>query len=151
MAGMMQDSQVDTYIFSNMYNKFLHDFHQETNNKLNSFFFEIMTQSATPTFLGFEEDKFLFDIPEIENYQYDKQIHAGIIDFAKIYKHTFEKYPYMYNISGHDAYMPFRLMVSDLSYIKKWFSDFVFGRDLCATQEKAIMETVGEVIEKAGL
>lgn len=151
MAGMMQDEQVDTYIFSNMYNKFLHDFHQNTNKKLNSFFFEIMTQSTTPTFLGFENNGFLFDIPEIENYQHDKEIHEGILDFAKIYKKTFEKYPYMYNICGNDAYMPFRMLVSDLGFLKKYFSEFVFGRDLFATQEKAVMETVGEVIEKAGL
>lgn len=151
MAGMMQDQQVDTYIFSNMYNKFLHDFHQDTNNRLNSFFFEIMTQSASPTFLGFEEEKLLFDIPEIENYEADKEIHKGILDFASIYKKTFINYPYMYDISGHDAYMPFRMLVSDLSFIKKYFSDFVFGRDLFATQEKAVMETVGEVLKKAGI
>lgn len=151
MVGMMQDKQVDTYIFSNMQNKFLHDYHQNTNKRLNSFFFEIMTQSATPTFLGFEEDKLLFDIPEIENYEFDKEIHRGILDFSILYKDTFKKYPYMYNICGSDAYMPFRMLVSDLTYLKKYFSDFVFGRDLFATQEKAVMETVGEVIAKEGL
>ncbi len=151
MTGMMQQNQVETYIFSNMYNKFLHDYHQETNKKLNSFFFEIMTQSTTPTFLGFAENGFLFDIPEIENYEHDREIHQGILDFSQKYKKIFEKYPYMYNISGNDAYMPFRMMVSTPLYIKKWYSNFVFGRDLCATQEKAVMETVGEVIEKAGI
>lgn len=151
MVGMMQQNQVETYIFSNMYNKFLHDCHQETNSRLNSFFFEIMTQSTTPTFLGFEKKRFLFDIPEIENYECDKEIHQGILDFAQKYKKTFEKYPYMYNISGNDAYMPFRMMVSTPLYIKKWYSNFVFGRDLCATQEQAVMETVREVIEKAGI
>lgn len=151
MAGMMQDEQVETYIFSNMYNRFLHDFHQDTNKKLNSFFFEIMTQSATPTFLGFKENGFLFDIPEIENYEHDREIHQGILDFAKIYKSVFQKYPYMYNVCGNDAYMPFRMLVSDLTYLKKYFSGFVFGRDLFATQEKAVMETVGEVMEKAGV
>lgn len=151
MVGMMQQEDVDTYIFSNMQNKFLHDFHLDTNNGLNSFFFEIMTQSASPTFLGFEDDRFLFDIPEIENYKYDREIHKGILDFANIYTEIFKKYPYMYNICGNDAYMPFRMLVNNLGFIKKYFSQFVFGRDLCATQEKAVMETVGEVIEKAGL
>ena len=55
----------------------------------------------------------------------------------------------MRNIPGNDAYMPFRLLSSNVDYYKKWFADFVFGRDLCATQENSTMETVGEVIEKA--
>ena len=147
MAGMMQENHVETYIFSNMYNKFLHDFHQNTNNRLNSFFFEIMTQSASPTFLGFGDNILQFDIPEIENYELDTEIHKGILDFALMYKNAFKKYPYMDNICGHDAYMPFRMLVSDLAFLQKYFSGFVFGRDLFATQEKAVME----IVEKAGL
>lgn len=151
MNAALQSAELETYLFSGIENRFLHEFHQNTNRRLNSFFFEILTQSASPTFLGFEEDRFLFDIPEIENYGRDREIHQGILDFASIYKKTFEKYPYMYQISGHDAYMPFRMLVSDLTFLKKYFSDFVFGRDLFATQEDAVMETVGEVIENAGL
>lgn len=149
MASMMLSEEVDTYIFSNMQNKDLHDFHQGTNNRLNSFFFEIMTQSCTPTFLGFEENGFLYDIPEVENFEHNRDIHEGILDFAKIYMKTFEKYPYMLNIPGYDAYMPFRMFVSDLSWLRDYFSGYVFGRDLFATQEKAVMETVKEVMDKA--
>jgi len=61
----------------------------------------------------------------------------------------FEKYPFMFNISGYDAYMPFRMFVSDLSWLREYFSGYVFGRDLFATQEKAVMETVKEVMDKA--
>lgn len=149
MASMMLSEEVDTYIFSNMQNKDLHDFHQGTNNRLNSFFFEIMTQSCTPTFLGFEENAFLYDIPEVENFEHNRDIHKGILDFARIYSKTFEKYPYMLNIPGYDAYMPFRMFVSDLSWLREYFSGYVFGRDLFATQEKAVMETVKEVMDKA--
>lgn len=149
MASMMLSEEVDTYIFSNMQNKDLHDFHQGTNNRLNSFFFEIMTQSCTPTFLGFEENDFLYDIPEVENFEHNRDIHKGILDFARIYAKTFEKYPYMLNIPGYDAYMPFRMFVSDLSWLREYFSGYVFGRDLFATQEKAVMETVKEVMDKA--
>ena len=41
MAAMSQKKEVKTYIFSNMENKGLHDAHQEENNRLNSFFFEM--------------------------------------------------------------------------------------------------------------
>ena len=149
MASMIQNREVETYIFSNVDNRFLHQYHQETNNRLNSFFFETLTQSCSPTFLGFKDGKFLYDIPEVENYEHNKEIHKGILDFVSGYYKMFSKYPFMLNISGSDAYMPFRQYVSDLSWIRKYFSEYVFGRDLFATQEEAKMETVREVMEKA--
>lgn len=152
MAGMMQQGRVSTYIFSNMFNKGLHDAHQEENNRLNSFFFEILTQSATPTFLGFDQEgRFLYDIPEVENYERDRQIHQGTLDFVRDYMHAFRDFPYMLRISGHDAYMPFQYFSRNLLWLKQYFGDYIFGRDLFATQDKAAMESVREVMEKAGL
>ena len=152
MAGMMQRRQVEVYLFSPLQNKGLHDSHQEENSRLNSFFFEILTQSATPTFLGFDSrGRFLYDIPEVENYERDRQIHQGTLDFVKDYTGTFRDFPYMLDISGHDAYMPFQYFSRNLLWIKKYFGDYIFGRDLFATQDKAVMESVKEVMEKAGL
>lgn len=151
IAAMMQKQEVKTYIFSTLENRALHDLHQATNNHLNSFFFEILTQSCTPTFLGFEGNKFLYDIPETENYAHNREIHQGILDFVKEYSSHFKAFPYMMDISGYDAYMPFCQFVSDLSWLKKYFKDYAFGRDLFATQEKAVMETVYEVMQKANL
>ena len=34
------------------------------------------------------------------------KIQNGILDFAKAYKEHFEPFPYMFNISGRDAYAP---------------------------------------------
>ena len=94
MAAMTQKEEVKTYIFSNMYNKGLHDAHQEENHRLNSFFFEILTQSCTPTFLGFDKDgRFLYDIPEVENYEKNREIHQGALDFVKEYQSRFQKFP----------------------------------------------------------
>lgn len=149
IAAMMQKQEVKTYIFSTLQNRGLHDLHQATNNRLNSFFFEILTQSCTPTFLGFEGKHFLYDIPETENYEHNRQIHQGILDFTKMYMEHFKDFPYMLDIPGHDAYMPFCQLTNDLSWFKMYFKDYAFGRDLFATQEKAVMETVYEVMEKA--
>ena len=52
MAGMMQKQEVKTYIFSNMQNKGLHDAHQEENSRLNSFFFEILTDPVKHPYLS---------------------------------------------------------------------------------------------------
>lgn len=152
MAAMMQKGQVSTYLFSNMENKGLHDLHQKGNQHLNSFFFEILTQSCTPTFLGFDPDgAFRYDIPEAENYQRNREIHRGTLDFVRDYSQWFEKFPYMLDISGHDAYMPFLHFSGNLSWIRKYFGNYIFGRDLFATQEQAVMESVREVMEKAKL
>lgn len=152
MASMTQKEEVKTYIFSNMYNKGLHDAHQEENNRLNSFFFEILTQSCTPTFLGFDQEgRFLYDIPEVENYKKNQEIHQGALDFVKEYQQHFRNFPYMLDISGHDAYMPFQYFSRNLLWLKKYFGGYIFGRDLFATQEKAVMESVEEVMKKAGI
>ena len=152
MAGMMQRQEVKTYIFSNMQNKGLHDAHQEENSRLNSFFFEILTQSSTPTFLGFDrEGRFLYDIPEVENYAHNSEIHRGALDFAREYQTRFREYPFMLDISGHDAYMPFQYFSRNLSWLRRYFGGWLFGRDLFATQEKAVMESVSDVMKKAGL
>lgn len=150
MAGMMQKQEVETYIFSNMYNKGLHDEHQEGNNRLNSFFFEILTQSCTPTFLGFGKgERFLYDIPEAENYEHNREIHAGVMDFVDEYQRHFREFPYMLDIAGHDAYMPFQYFSNNLSWLRTYFGGYLFGRDLFATQDKAVMESVSEVMKKA--
>ena len=152
MAAMTQKEEIKTYIFSNMQNKGLHDAHQEENHRLNSFFFEILTQSCTPTFLGFDkEGRFLYDIPEVENYEKNREIHQGTLDFVKEYQSCFRNFPYMLDISGHDAYMPFQYFSRNLLWLKKYFGGYIFGRDLFATQEKAVMESVEEVMEKAGI
>lgn len=152
MAGMMQQKQVETYIFSNMENKDLHDAHQKENNRLNSFFFELLTQSCTPTFLGFSATgEFLYDIPEVENYAHDQELHQGTLDFVREYKKRFQDFPYMLDVSGHDAYMPFQYFSRNLLWLKKYFGDHIFGRDLFATQEKAVMESVEQVMKKADL
>ena len=146
----MQKGEVKTYIFSNMYNKTLHDLHQAGNNHLNSFFLEILTQSCTPTFLGFDAGgRILYDIPETENYAHNREIHQGTLDFVRDYREWFKKFPYMMDISGHDAYMPFLHFAGNLSWMRKYFADYIFGRDLFATQDRAVMESVRQVMEKA--
>ena len=57
----------------------------------------------------------------------------------------------MLDISGHDAYMPFQYFSRNLLWLKKYFGNYIFGRDLFATGEEAVMESVSEVMKKAGL
>ncbi len=57
----------------------------------------------------------------------------------------------MLDISGHDAYMPFLHFAGHLSWLRKYFGGYIFGRDLFATQDGAVMESVRQVMEKAKL
>jgi predicted HAD superfamily hydrolase len=150
-APLILTESVLPYIFSQSLNSDIHDYHHNTNKRLNTFLFEMMTQSNSSTFIGEKGGDFIFDIPETENYGKNNEIHEGIMDFADIYSKTFKDFEYMLNISGYDAYMPFKLLVKDLTFIKKYFNDFHFGRGVLATSDDCRMETVKEVLESAGL
>jgi len=151
-VAMVQNQDVYTYIFSPLQNRNLYNFHKNSNKPLNSFFFEMMTQSLSPTFKGFYDNKAQFDIPEVENYEYHKEIHKGILDFARIYKKTFGKYEYMMNISGGDAYAPFAFLVKDnLELFKKVFKDFKFTRSVLVTSDKYELENVADILNQYNL
>ena len=93
--------------------------------------FEMFTQNTMPSFSGFSEDgAYCFDVAEVENYKMIREIHDGIFDFCKLYHNTFRADPYLCNISGHDAYMPFRMAIRDLSYIRNTVGDAVYARDV---------------------
>ncbi len=136
--------EIVPYIFSHSYNRNLYDTHRVTPGykPLNSFLFEMMSQSNSPTFLGFMNGQMNFDIPEVENYEKNKEIHLGIMDFAAEYMRIFKNYPYMHNISGYDAYLPFRMMIKDISYFRNNFSDYAFVRTTLETADDVAIETM---------
>ena len=86
---------------------------------------ELLLASATPQLSGFEpgEDfkgyRFCFGDYD-HNREGIRQIQKGILDFAQDYSQAFAKFPYMYNISGRDAYAP---MVVASSYNEKYLKE----------------------------
>lgn len=148
-AGIVQNSSIVTYIFDSQYNRDIYNFHK--NKKLSSFFFEMMTQSTSPTFKGIEKGNFYFDVPEVENYEIHKEVHRGIVDFSKIYTKTFKKFPYMYKISGFDAYQPFASYIMNLNLFKKTFGNLRFTRSVLVTFNSTILEKVDEILKQNGL
>ncbi|MFP5111425.1 HAD family hydrolase [Bacillaceae bacterium C204] len=145
--------EIVAYIFSRMYNRDLYDIH--SNTKHNNVYFELFTQACYPSFSGFkkteEEFKLLFDVPEVENYKIYEQIHSGIFDFVKLYNKMFSNFEYLFNISGYDAYQPFRMIIRDLRFIREYFGDIVFSRGVIADTENQSFETLGEIMDKASL
>ncbi len=142
-----QNATIQPYLFSRSYNRAEFDSFVLSNNHLGTTLFEIFTQSPTPSFkeIG-ENDEIKFDVPEVENYQMIKEIHKGILDFAKEYMQLFGEYPIMMNISGYDAYMPFRKVFRDLAYFKKYFSNMAFSVSMFSDKETQSMETIGNIM-----
>lgn len=147
-------NKLNSYIFNRSYNRNLYDFHCNSNNHYNNIFFELFTQSNTPTFEGFSKKDnnilFNFGFVEAENYKIMNEMHQGIIDFAKMYIIHFKKYDYLYNISGYDAYIPFRFIASFPAYYKKHFYYFKITRNIGVSSTDYEMETLGDLLEKRG-
>lgn len=140
------DNEIDAYLFSKEMNRNNYDTHTNTNKGLNHIFFEMFTQDTSPSYSGMSDTGSLkFTHPEIENYSYVRDIHKGIYDFAMIYSKTFKYDKYMYNISGYDAYLPFRMTIKDLKYFKNNMSDFVFKRTIGGNESTEIL---GDIIKK---
>lgn len=135
------------YLFSNSMNRNMQDVHKSARR--NDFFFEMFTQNTEPSFSGILNDgqlKMDFQFPEIENYELIKEIHDGIFEFSKLWKNYFKEYDFMYNISGYDAYCPFRLVRRDVNYFKKNFPNYILSRVVGLHNENEI-ETLQEYLK----
>lgn len=106
--AFLQNGSLVSYMFSQSFNRDImkkHDLNRDYN-----IFWEIILSSPTKKFDGFGFD----DGGNVElrfgkedyNSEGMKEIQKGILDFAREYKFRFEKFPYMFNISGRDAYAP---------------------------------------------
>ncbi len=146
------NSGIQPYLFGKSYNRANYDGFIKNHKHSGHVFFEIMTQSPMPSFVGISESKgFEFDVPEVENYAIIREIHQGVVEFVKDYTKSFGDYKIMMNISGYDAYCPFRKVYRNLSYYKNFFSEFVFTTSLFSDQETQTVETLGDFLKKKGL
>lgn len=127
----LQSGKLVAYLYSQNHNRDLlkkHDLNKDYN-----VFWELLLSSPTPQFSGFYEgrlpnrkvgknhgeDVYLKKSDLTLRFgKYDdnldgiKEIQTGILDFVKQYYEHFNQYPYMFNISGRDAYAPMLLAAS---------------------------------------
>ncbi len=146
LASSIADKDIEAYLFSNTCNRELFNIHTRTNHGLNHVFFEMLTQDCSPSYSGVNNDeKFLFQFPEVENYRSIAKIQQGIFDFCDLFFRTFCYDPYIYNISGYDAYLPFRIAVRNINFFRDNLSDFVFSRLVGGNEEetKTIYDLIG--------
>lgn len=130
----LQSGKLVSYLFSQSHNRDIMKKHDP--NKDYNVYWELLLSSPTRQFLGFGfEDradengeqiiKLCFG-KEDANQDGIRQIQNGILDFAEEYQVHFKDFPYMFQISGRDAYAPMLLASSHkeryLKEIAKRFS-----------------------------
>ena len=151
LTSLMQ-GDIESYMFSRAYNRNLYDTHTSTNKGTNSIFFELFTQAQHPSFQGIEQNgAYSFYVPEVENYDLIEDIHEGIYMFCDRYANVFGNYPFLLNITGYDAYLPFRMIIRDISLIKKWFADFSYSRNVGGNVNDQSIETISQILESVHL
>ncbi len=119
----LQSGKLVAYLYSQMHNRELMKKHDP--NKDYNVFWELLLSSPTPQFAGFYEGKcetmevYREDLDislKFGKYDYNlegiRMIQQGILDFASQYKEHFADLPYMFRISGRDAYAPMLVAAS---------------------------------------
>ncbi|MBR4776283.1 MAG: hypothetical protein IK007_01575 [Lachnospiraceae bacterium] len=123
----LQSGKLVAYLYSQAHNRDLLKKHDP--NKDYNVFWELLLSSPTPKFEGFYPGpvhgssvgtvSYLEDLDiSLRFGKYDhnqsgiKEIQKGILDFVKDYHLHFKDCPYMFNISGRDAYAPMLVAAS---------------------------------------
>lgn len=123
----LQSGKLVAYLYSQSHNRDLLKKHDP--NKDYNVYWELLLSSPTRQFEGFgfnEDGSVGLDFGKLDaNQEGIKEIQKGIMDFVKEYHSHFKKFPYMFNISGRDAYAPMLLAASHnekyLKAVKKRF------------------------------
>ena len=124
----LQSGKLVSYLYSQSHNRDLLKKHDP--NKGYNIFWEILLSSPTRQFRGFKWNETSNEV-EFEFGNYDKnvegikEIQEGILEFVTEYQNHFGDIPFMYEISGRDAYAPMLLASSkNEGYLKKITREF---------------------------
>lgn len=118
----LQTGALAAYLYSSGMNRDLLKKHDPNRNY--NVYWELLLSSPTRQFKGFYFDdngKVAFDFGSQEaNVSGIEEIQKGILDFVDCYQRHFNEFPYMYQISGRDAYAPMLVAASHgEAYLKK--------------------------------
>ena len=148
----LMNETTETYIFSRLHNRSIYDSHRNSNKGTNNIYFEFFTQACHPSFSGFSKNgEYLFDVPEVKNYEKTKDIQKGIFEFSQLYLKFSKNNKYLRNISGYDAYMPYRFVTKSLKLIKTLFSDATYSRSVSVNVNSQGQETISDICKKVNI
>lgn len=141
---LLHNPFIEPYLFSQELNK--QNFNTHYKKIYNNSLFELLTQVCHPSFTGYGT-VFSFDPPEVEDYEKKSEILKGIEDFCDIYYQTFHKDAVAMEISGHDAYMPYRLLIENPEFIRRNFGDLCLERTAFVDLSSQHAETLREIMD----
>jgi len=139
----LQNGKLVAYLYSPSHNREL--FKKHDPNKDYNVFWELLLSSPTPQFSGFYEGRqsgeglrYLADCDVTLAFGKTDtgqegiwEIQRGILDFAYEYRRHFEDFPYMFRISGRDAYAPMLVAASHHErYLKAVEKKFRFEKNV---------------------
>lgn len=143
----LQNGKLCAYLYSQSHNRDLLKKHDP--NKEYNVYWELLLSSPTPQFTGFyegrmeasadgESARYLeeFDITLAFGKQEDRlegirEIQKGILDFVDDYYRRFKEFPYMFRVSGRDAYAPMLTAASHHErYLKAILNKFTFEKNI---------------------
>lgn len=134
------------YMFSAQKNRNLFD-NFNKNSALNMALFELFSQAPHPSFKWFGNDgSLVFNYAEVENYEIINEILQGEYDFCQQYISSFKKYDYLLNISGYDAYIPFRGLIRNYSFAKVSVGMLKFQQSV-GSGNKNTLCSINEIID----
>lgn len=139
----LQKGKLVAYLYSQSHNRDLLKKHAP--NKDYNVFWELLLSSPTPQFAGFYEGKTGEEssryLEELDitlafgqtdmNQNGIRKIQEGILDFAHEYQRHFKDFPYLFRISGRDAYAPMLVAAShNERYLKAIEKRFSFEKNI---------------------
>lgn len=151
-VGQLTSGTLSAYMFSPMVN--LDCFNSHSKKSINNIFMELFVGAKHPSLknITLDEDgdyQFVFDHSEVANYQMIEGVQTGILAFVNEYLSHFKNMKFMYDISGHDAYMPIKHIFSDYNYIKKYFGKYSFQDIVGGTN--SVTCTIKDIAKKHGI
>lgn len=143
---------INSYMFSPEHNYEFFRFHSK--NAINNILAELLVGAPHPSIKSFElkndDYELVFDVPEVANYPIIEAVHNGILEFVDDYMTHFGDTPYLYNITGHDAYSPIRHIFKDYKFIKRFLGKYEF-QDYVGGTKGYRSRTIKNVFEKFNL
>jgi hypothetical protein len=121
-----------TYLFDITHNRADYEHHMFSHAVLiHHVLFEMFTQAEEPCPTDFSPEgkpQYSEDPALVINAPYIRDIRRGIIDFCASYGAECSSDSHMMNISGQDAYQPYRRQSEDLRFFRKNFGDYLIER-----------------------
>lgn len=129
----LQSQKLVAYLYSQSFNRDLMKKHNPNRNY--NIYWELLLASPTPQFRGFcigdnNPWDLVFETPD-DNLEGIRDIQKGILMFVKEYRNHFADIPYMFNISGRDAYAPMLVAASkNEKYLKEITKRFAVEKNV---------------------